>query len=175
MRRTVLVLLTIMTLLLSACGTADTATPSASPASGDAVASPAPSENTDAAPSADAGAPQPQRVGALLEYQGENTDDVVTLPTTAKAGQAFQITITSFGGGCESVGGADVKVEGMTATIDVYDMTVAGPAVSCTMELKRLPRTVDVTFAEAGNATIKINGIKSDGSPVTIEKTITVE
>lgn len=166
--------------LLSACGTPGAGSDTtASPSAGaDVPASPSAVADASDAPQPSAG-PGEQQIVGIIDYYDDRTSGVVAAPTTVRAGETFEVTITTFGGGCERAGGADVRVEGLVATISVYDFTVAGPAVSCTAELKRLPRTVSLSFAEAGAAVIRIEGqrVASDtpGAPTTLEQPITVQ
>lgn len=162
----------LLLLALSACGSP--ATSADAPAS----ANPSPDAGASANPSP---GPDERQITGIIDYYDDRSAGVITAPQTVRAGEAFEVTITTFGGGCERAGGADVKVEGTTATIAVYDFTVAGPAVSCIAELKRLPRTVTLRFDQPGAAVIRVEGQRvgqdapAEGVATTLEQPITVQ
>ena len=164
----------VLSMALVACGSAPAGSVAPS-----AVASSAPLPSAEASQPGGAGEPAGQRVSGIVDYYADGSAGVITAPATVTAGQPFDITITTFGGGCESAGGGDVVVAGDVATIDVFDWSVAGPTVSCVAMLKRLPRTVSVTFATPGPATIKVNGQRvgqeTPGQPTTLEHQLTVQ
>ena len=155
--------------LLSACGASE------APATG-ATSIP------EASPSAQAGPnPQERRVAGIVDYYDSGTQGVITAPERVRAGEEFQVTITTFGGGCERAGEAEVSMAGNTADVEVYDYTVAGPAVTCTAELKRMPRTVTLSFPTPGEGLIRVTGIRvgqgtpPEGEPTVLETRLTVE
>ena len=65
------------------------------------------------------------RVLGILDFQNEGTQDVLTAPDTVKAGEDFELTISTFGGGCEREGDAAVVISPANATVMVYDFTAA--------------------------------------------------
>jgi hypothetical protein len=70
--------------------------------------------------------PQPpgqeaERVLGSLSFQGDQ--DPITGPTTAGVGQAFQLTITTFGDGCVEKGDEGVILSETGASVFVYDFT----------------------------------------------------
>ena len=165
-----LLMLLMLLGVLSACGT---------PAgSADATAPPSQTAEPTTMPAPSA-APDEREITAIIDYYDDGSTGVISAPATVRAGQTFQVTITTFGGGCERAGGTRVSVQGSVATISVYDFTVAGPAVSCTAMLKRLPRTVDLRFDAAGAATIRVEGLRvgseATGAPKTLEQSVTVQ
>lgn len=118
-----------------------------------------------------------KRVEGILHFHGDTAP--VEVPETAVAGEPFEVTISTFGGGCDNVGSALVKVEGHLATIQPYDFTEADEVTVCTAILKIMPRTVEVTFDEPGEGVLRIKGLRvdeqnRDGVPEVIEKKISV-
>jgi hypothetical protein len=80
-------------------------------------------------------------------------------PAVVQAGRDFKVTITTYGGGCESKGGEEVTVSENTAIVEVYDFTTATSLSSvCTMPLLHFPHTVTLRFEKPGEAIIKIVG-----------------
>jgi hypothetical protein len=125
---------------------------------------------------------QEARVPGMLEFQAEDAADVVTMPETVQAGEAFDITITTFGGGCDSAGETAVLLTPNTAAVMVYDITTATrPDVICPAVLRRLPHTATLQFDEPGEALIQIWGRRMSadtspaGAPVVLERRVTVE
>ena len=86
---------------------------------------------------------------------GGTLDRVIEAPSTAAVGQSFSITVSTFGNSCVSAAGADVAVEGLVATVIPYDVVAGG---ICMDYLKPYPRTLQIRFAQAGAATIRVNG-----------------
>jgi hypothetical protein len=121
-----------------------------------------------------------ERVHGIIDFYHDGTSGVLTAPDTVEAGVDFPVTITTFGGGCESVGGAEVALSGATATVTVYDYTVSGENVACPDVLRRFPRTTTVRFAGAGTGVLRIVGRRLGpetdwrGVTTTIEKEIVV-
>jgi hypothetical protein len=86
---------------------------------------------------------------------GGTLDRVIEAPSTAAVGQSFSIAVSTFGNSCVSAAGADVAVEGLVATVTPYDVVASG---TCMDYLKPYPRTLQIRFAQAGAATIRVNG-----------------
>lgn len=124
---------------------------------------------------------QKHRVSAVISYFGESTNDTIQLPQSATAGVPFEVSVTTFGNGCQSAGGADVGVSGLTATVNVYDWSTERPDQLCTSELKRLTRKFTVQFDQPGTAIVRVQGRRVaietrgfPGEPTVLEKTIVV-
>ena len=114
-----------------------------------------------------AAGPEARILGAI-DYPDAGASDVVTAPAAVQAGQEFQVTITTFGGGCERAGDTGLILAENGANVMVYDFTTATrPDVACTMVLKRLPHTVTLRFDRPGEALIRIWGrrIGADAPP----------
>jgi hypothetical protein len=122
------------------------------------------------------------RVLGILEFQNEDTQDVLTAPDTVKAGEDFELTISTFGGGCEREGDSSVLVSPENATVMVYDFTSATqPEVVCTAILKRLNHTVTMRFSEPGEMVIQVWGRRvgpdtpAGGVPTILEHRVRVD
>jgi hypothetical protein len=102
-----------------------------------------------------------------IETAAEGKQSNLVAPTMAQAGKDFQITIHTFGGGCESKGGEEVTVSENTATVNVYDFTTATSLSSvCTDPLLIFEHTVTLRFTKPGVATIKIVGQREVNSSI---------
>jgi hypothetical protein len=98
----------------------------------------------------------------------------VQVPATARAGEAFVVTITTLGSSsCTREDGASVDRGTTSATITPYDRVAPSGSV-CTEDLHAFPRSVTLKFLQAGTATVRIIGRGLDGKPVTIDQTIQV-
>ena len=127
------------------------------------------------------------RIPAALEFGQAGTtggakDKVVLMPETVGVNENFQITIMTFGSGCERAGDTGVILTAAGAAIMVYDFTTAAdPSVMCTAEIKRLTHTATLRFSKPGKALLQVWGrrVAPDtpalGTPVVIERTITVK
>lgn len=117
----------------------------------------------------------------VLGLISEATPDTIIAPETVRAGEDFEVKITTIGGGCERAGDTGVLLAEDSAAVMVYDFTSATrPGVACTMILKRLPHTATLRFAKPGVAVIRVWGrrIGSDtppgGTPAVIARRVTV-
>ena len=124
---------------------------------------------------------EPARVPGIIDYGDGRTEDVISVPSSVRANQEFQVTVNTFGGGCEESGDTEVAVTKRRATLTVYDLTTATrPGVVCTMILKRIPHTATLRFANIGQARIRVwgrrvrSGPSSVGEPVVIEHRVLV-
>jgi hypothetical protein len=100
---------------------------------------------------------------------------VIVSPDTVQAGVPFDVTVTTIGAsGCWKADGARVSAAAMLAVITPYDLAPThwanGDPMFCTGALVSLPRSVQLTFGQAGEATIRVEGrVVQDGE---LEKTI---
>lgn len=104
---------------------------------------------------------------------GVTGQQVIEAPTEASPGQSFAVTVSTFGNSCVTAAGADVTIDGLVATITPYDVVVSG--VTCLDYLKAYPRVLQLSFAQAGAATIRVKG-RSEQQPglVTVERSLVV-
>jgi hypothetical protein len=120
----------------------------------------------------------PQRVlGLAVGDQNE----VVIAPAAARVSEDFKVTINTFGGGCESKGDEGVILREDSATVMVYDFTVATrPGVVCPAIAQTFPHTVTLQFSKAGEAVIRIwvrrtgPDTPPDGVPIVLERRVAV-
>lgn len=124
----------------------------------------------------------PQRVLGQIDFNDQDMQKVIEAPERVRVGQDFQVTITTFGGGCEEAGDTGVITAEKRATIFVYDFTTATrPGVICTTELKRLPHVVTLRFTEPGEGLIEVWGrhrgkyTAPGGAPAVLQVRIPVE
>jgi hypothetical protein len=155
-----------------------------------AVVLPAAACNTITAPG-----PTGRQLG-ILEWQtttaatvasagNELQEQVLSAPDTVNAGVAFQAVVTTIGAsGCWEADGATTNMTALQATITPYDFVRSrfadGSPMFCTAALVSLPRTVTITFAQAGEARIRVegrvvrNGDLTGSQPVAVEKNVIV-
>ena len=80
---------------------------------------------------------------------------VIEGPAVVSRGQSFTVTVATFGNGCVTAAGADVVIDGLISTITPYDVVVRA---TCPDILKTFPRAVQLSFGQAGAATVRVNG-----------------
>ena len=104
---------------------------------------------------------------------GQSFPQVIDAPAQASLGQSFSVTVFTFGNSCVRAAGADVTIDGLVATITPYDVVMTG--VTCLEYLKGYPRVVQLSFGQAGTATIRVKG-RRDYQPglVTVERSLVV-
>jgi hypothetical protein len=122
--------------------------------------------------------PPEARILGLLDVSG---NDALAAPASVRAGEDFQLKITTTGSGCEREGDTGVILMDDSATVMVYDFTTATrPGVACTMIFKRLNHTVNLRFSKPGTAIIRVWGRKVGydtppmGVPTVLERSVTV-
>jgi heat shock protein HslJ len=127
-------------------------------------------------------APGAVLVPGILDFNAADSQPVVTTPENVVTGEDFEVTITTFGSGCEAAGPASAIQTLEGATIFVYDETTAThPGVVCTTILKQLPHTVTLRFDEPGEKLLRIWGRRMApeagplGEPTVIEHRIVVD
>jgi hypothetical protein len=124
-------------------------------------------------------ATQEARVPGILDFHG--TQEALTVPSTVRAGEDFQVTITTFGGGCERAGETSVVLTNTEANLFVYDFTAATtPDVRCTTILNQFTHTVTVRLTQPGEALIRVWGrrVGADapgGIPLVIQRRVVVQ
>lgn len=170
---------------LSACGARSMTNSSTPTTPATPITSAATSPSTLATPTTSTAstlAPEERQVSGIIDYFRESQQTVVTAPATINVNTPFEISISTFGSGCERSGGANVRVAGLQADVEVYDYTTRNLETHCTQELKRLSRSINLQFAESGEARIIIHGVRvgpesssMDGVPTTLEQTIIVQ
>ena len=123
---------------------------------------------------------QAARVPGILTFRGSPQE--ISAPATVAVGQEFQVSIATFGGGCEEKGDEGVVVSETGASIFVYDFTTATrPGVVCTAILKRFQHTVTLRFDQSGQKLIRVWGRQEGGDapplgvPVVFEARVLVQ
>jgi hypothetical protein len=128
---------------------------------------------------------QTTAAATVASASNELQEQVLSAPDTVNAGVPFQAVVTTIGAsGCWRADGATTTMTVRQATITPYDFVHSrfadGSPMFCTAALVSLPRTVAITFAEAGEATIRVegrvvrNGDLTGMQPVAVEKKVVV-
>jgi hypothetical protein len=103
---------------------------------------------------------------------GGTLDRVIEAPSVVSRGRAFTITVSTFGNSCVTPAGADVTIDGLIATITPYDVVGGG---ICLDYLKPYPRALQLSFGQAGAATIRVKGVSVYQSGfVAVERSLVV-
>lgn len=102
--------------------------------------------------------------------------EVIQAPATAAVNQPITLTINTYGSSsCTTPDGAQVEVDGLTATITPLDRVPRPNSnVACTADLAARPRTVTVTFAEPGEALIRVIGQGFENAQTIKEQRMTI-
>lgn len=126
--------------------------------------------------------PKEARVPGIVDFGAYGTKEVLLAPDSVRAGEEFQVAITTFGGGCDRRGDASVVMSATGASVIVYDFSTAThPSVICTAEVKRLPHSVTLRLEKPGAAVIRVWGRQVGpqtppfGLPAVIEHRVTVK
>jgi hypothetical protein len=108
-----------------------------------------------------------------------NGDTVlVEAPARSRAGSAFEVHVTTFGGLVGRCVGRDTTVAvvvGLRASVYPYQRIPTDPNTICTAVKIRERRTVRLVFESAGDATLRIVGRQSSGLFWVLERRVVVE
>ena len=89
---------------------------------------------------------------------------VVSVPGQVVAGQEFEVTIRTVGGGCVRKGDTEVEVVRGTATVTPYDrFALPRPGLGCLPTAETFQHTAPVTFPDAGDAVVVVR-VREQGS-----------
>ncbi|HKR08577.1 MAG TPA: hypothetical protein VJS39_05265 [Gemmatimonadaceae bacterium] len=109
------------------------------------------------------------RVIGNIETGGNQ--QVIQAPATAQYGQAFDVTVTTFGDSCVQAAGADVATNGATITITPYDVHRDG---TCLDYNAPYPRSVKVQFKVVGTDTLRVKGRSDRGDIITTDRLVEI-
>jgi len=103
------------------------------------------------------------RVPAVLAFYGDTT--TVELPAATRVGEATTLRFTSFAGGCIRKDSTEAAMAGLTAEVRPFrrDPSRIKKDIICTLELRLDNNVVELRFAEAGRATVRIVGLAQPG------------
>jgi hypothetical protein len=96
-----------------------------------------------------------QRLGVLLPDDEVATSPVQVSADTVRAGRILTVTVLTTGNGCYAKGPTEVRVDGLAATVTPYDYFDLR-AEACADVLQEFRHRAEITFEEAGAATVRI-------------------
>lgn len=109
------------------------------------------------------------------------TEGTIDAPDQVQVGETFLVRVSTVGlDGCWEPVDAQVAVEGLTATVEPLDSRGDRENVACTQALEFLEHPVELSFAEAGEAVIRVEGRsvvgreEAETTPITLEATVQV-
>lgn len=113
-------------------------------------------------------------VGALFDVPDSSA--ALSLPRRARVGRPLTITVTTGGSGsCTRPSGASVEIDRLTATVVPLDAH-PGSAIACSRDLRPYPRSVELTFHQAGVAHVVVTGVRlgAPGGMISVARSIVV-
>lgn len=119
---------------------------------------------------------EPLRDEEVLGYvKGFNNDDPrIEVPATVARGEAFTVAVTTYGGGCTSMGRTEVSRQGAEVVVTPIDRENRAAQV-CTDILKSFRHVAPVQLHESGTARIVVRGRESpSGREIRVERTVVV-
>ena len=93
------------------------------------------------------------------------------VPDSAAAGQAFTVTVITFGDGCYQPGDTEVTVDGNVAVIVPYDIRESG---SCILLLVPFEHQASIQFDTAGDAQVILRAVNGRGFRVEFTEVVRV-
>jgi hypothetical protein len=111
------------------------------------------------------------RVGTISFFD----DPVVTeVPDTVQVGVSFEVSVQTYGGGCNSKGGTTVQRHSFAADVTPYDLHSG--ATLCPAEERTFTHEAALSFEEHGVAQIRFHGIQMpEDSLITIVRELVVK
>lgn len=107
------------------------------------------------------GGNQTVREIGIIRYQDFDVD--ITVPATARAGQAFTVRVITRAGGCSNADDTEVIVIGSNAVVTPYDIRTTGSNLTCGDQLQVFTHTASVGFSVPGPATVTVVGRREPG------------
>ena len=104
----------------------------------------------------------------------------LAIPDTVTAGEPFEVTVTTAGGGCHvRADGVEVDAGGEAVEFRPYDIVrvPVSDRAACTLPLLHFPRTAVVVMAEPGRRLLRVvggSGPDPTTSPVVVERVVVV-
>jgi len=95
-----------------------------------------------------------QSLGVIRFYQDPL---VIAAPDTVAVGEPFQVSVTTYGGGCTSQGDTRVRVDGRSADITPYDINRPGICIDI---LNHFEHTASLAFPDPGTIRISFHGMQ---------------
>ena len=104
-----------------------------------------------------------ERGPAVLAFYGDTS--VVELPAATRVSEATTVRFTSFAGGCVRQDSTESNVAGLSAEVRPHrrDPSRVRRDIVCTAELRIDNNAVELRFAEAGRAKVRIVGLAQPG------------
>jgi hypothetical protein len=107
----------------------------------------------------------------ILEYYDQPV--VVTAPDSVHAGQAFDVTIRTYGDGCYSQGETPVAVQGSVAQLSPFDLR--STRGNCPAVVQTFDHHASVTFSALGTAQVVVAGVREpEHTLVTVQRSVVV-
>ncbi len=101
----------------------------------------------------------------------------VEVPDEGVVGVPIRVSVKTFGGGCVRKSHTQATVTELTGTVVPWDLdrTLVDPDAVCTEELRIFEHTAELTFLAAGEATVRVHGLRQPGmDTVTVERPVQV-
>ena len=121
---------------------------------------------------------QGRRLGMIAGFQS-NDPHITVVPS----GRTVTVSVTTYGGGCESQGETEVVVNGLNAVVTPYDYTKVPVGGACTDILRSFVHTTSIQFAGPGTAQITVRGLgwrtrtpkNPDGDTMSVVRTVELQ
>lgn len=116
--------------------------------------------------------PDERRQVGVIDFYDQPS--VVEVPDTVRAGEDFQVSVRTYGGGCLSQDTTEVAVSGRLAQVVPYDLHSGEGA--CPDVLRTFDHEAVVRFEEAGEAEVRIIGRREpESAMIAVVRSVVVE
>jgi hypothetical protein len=100
----------------------------------------------------------------------------VAAPDTVRAGMPFSVVVTTVGPTvCWAAAGAQVEIQPGVANVTPFDYTPEDQWTACGDALLELPRSVILSFPQAGDAVLRVMGRRVVGANFQAEERVVLE
>jgi hypothetical protein len=110
----------------------------------------------------------------VVDHHGES-EEVLVAPSSARVGEAFTVTVNTYGGGCHEAEWMLVETTSDAAELTPYDRVRDGV---CTAVLNRLPHEAELAFSTPGEKILRVHGRRVGpqlDAPTSLSHSITIE
>ncbi|MDH5759540.1 MAG: hypothetical protein OEZ65_08115 [Gemmatimonadota bacterium] len=101
--------------------------------------------------------PAEERVLGVIEFHADSVK--VDVPDSAVASVAFQVAVTTYGGGCVRQGDTEVAIQGLQARVTPWDIETVEKDWPCPDMLRFFVHVTSVRFDAPGDATVVFRGL----------------
>ncbi len=115
--------------------------------------------------------PGDERALGIIAFHGDPV--VLTVPDSVRVGDAFEVSIRTYGDGCYRMGDTEVGANGLLAEVAPYDSHATKGV--CAAILRSFDHRGTLTFGQSGTARVTFRGMQvPENRPISVSRDIVV-